>query len=123
MPIRRASYRGAVAHTVASGPVPDGDGWARSALAQLAHLPGVHRAGLALTEGGGRRLLFAASDRDNEPSVQWCEVDVYEDVPLNHTVRTGEAVVGSLGDLALRYRAFAERQSARTQALASLPVS
>jgi anti-sigma regulatory factor (Ser/Thr protein kinase) len=94
----------------------------RSALAQLGQVPGVHRAGLALAEGGGRRLLFAASDRDNEPSVDWCEVDAYEDVPLNHSVRTGEAVMGSLEDLAVRYRAFADRQSPKTCALASLPI-
>jgi anti-sigma regulatory factor (Ser/Thr protein kinase) len=83
---------------------------------------GVHRAGLALAEGGGRRLLFAASDRDNERSVQWCEVDAYEDVPLNHTVRTGEPVVGSLDEIAQRYRGFAGRQTGETLALASLPI-
>src|SRR6476659_5254332 len=96
-------YADEVAHTVASRPVPEGETWARSALTQLAAVPGVHRAGLALVEGGGRRLLFAASDRDNVSSVQWCEVDAYEDVPLNHTVRTGEAVVGSLAELARSY--------------------
>lgn len=94
----------------------------RSALAQLGELPGVHRVGLALAEGGGRRLLFAASDRDNQTSVDWCEVDAYEDVPLNHSVRTGEAVVGSLDDLAGRYRGFTDRQSPKTYALASLPI-
>lgn len=94
----------------------------RSALAQLGELPGVHRVGLALAEGGGRRLLFAASDRDNQTSVDWCEVDAYEDVPLNHSVRTGEAVVGSLDDLAGRYRGFTDRQSLKTYALASLPI-
>ena len=111
-----------MAFTVASRPVPDGETWARSALAQLGHLPGVHRAGLALAEGGGRRLLFTASDRANELSVEWCEVDAYEDVPLNHTVRTGEAVMGSLDDLACRYRAFTDRQTLTTQALASFPI-
>lgn len=111
-----------MAHTVASRPVPEGETWARSALAQLAHVPGVHRAGLALVEGGGRRLLFAASDRHNEGSVEWCEVDAYEDVPLNRTVRTGEPVVGSMAELAGSYRAFADRQAAGTHALASLPV-
>jgi anti-sigma regulatory factor (Ser/Thr protein kinase) len=118
----RWTYADEVAHSVASRPVPEGETWARSALAQLAHVPGVHRAGLALVEGGGRRLLFAASDRDNEGSVEWCEVDAYEDVPLNHTVRTGEPVVGSLAELARSYRAFADRQAAKTHALASLPV-
>lgn len=94
----------------------------RSALAQLGQMPGVHRAGLALAEGGGRRLLFCASDRDNECSVAWCEVDAYEDVPLNDSVRTGTAVVGSLDELGGRYPAFAERQSPKTRALAALPI-
>ena len=105
------TYPDEVAHRVASRPVPDGDTWVRSALAQLGQVPGVRRVGLALAEGGGRRLLFSASDRDNESSVDWCEVDAYEDVPLNHSVRTGEAVVGSLDDLAGRYPAFTDRQS------------
>lgn len=82
----------------------------------------VHRAGLALAEGGGRRLLFTASDRVEEHRVDWCEVDVYEDVPLNYSVRTGEAVVGSLDDLAGRYPAFTDRQTPKTHALASLPI-
>ncbi|MGN6780765.1 MAG: ATP-binding protein [Marmoricola sp.] len=102
--------------------VQDGDTWVRSALAQLSRLPGVYRAGLALAEGGGRRLLFSASDRDNELGVDWCEVDTYEDVPLNHTVRTGEQVVGSLDDLAERFPAFAGRQDAPFCALASVPM-
>lgn len=94
----------------------------RSALGQLGRLPGVHRVGLGLAEGGGRRLLFAASDRDNEPSVDWCEVDVYEEVPLNHTVRSGEVVAGSLAALADRYHAFIDRQSPKTSAVACVPI-
>ncbi|WP_331062651.1 ATP-binding protein [Nocardioides sp.] len=91
-------------------------------LAQLGQVSAVHRVGLALAEGGGRRLLFSASDRDNERSVDWCEVDAYEDVPLNHSVRTGEAVAGSMDDLAARYPAFTGRQSPKTRALASIPI-
>ncbi|WP_353352734.1 ATP-binding protein [Intrasporangium sp. DVR] len=105
-----------------SRPVPDADTWVRSALARLGQVPGVHRVGLALAEGGGRRLLFSASDRDNERRVDWCEVDAYEDVPLNHSVRTGEAVAGSLDDLAGRYPEFIGRQSPTTRALASVPI-
>jgi hypothetical protein len=67
-------------------------------------------------------LLFTASDREFVPSVDWCEVDVYEEVPLNHSVRNGEAIVGSLDDLAGRYRAFIARQEPKTCALASLPI-
>ena len=35
------------------------------AVADLLSLPGVRRVGLSLSEGGGRRLRFTASDRDN----------------------------------------------------------
>lgn len=109
-------------HTVASRPVPEGQTWARSALALLAAVPGAHRAGLALAEGGGRRLLFTASDRDDGHRVTWCEIDANEHVPLTHAVRTGEAVLGSLNDLAPLYRAFTDRQLPQTQALAFLPI-
>lgn len=111
-----------VKHTVASRPVADGDTWVRSALVRFGQVAGVRRAGLALAEGGGRRLLFCASDRDNDRRVEWCEIDAYDHVPLNHSVRTGEAVVGSLDDLAGRYPAFTDRQTSTTRALASLPI-
>jgi anti-sigma regulatory factor (Ser/Thr protein kinase) len=75
-----------------------------------------------LAEGGGRRLLFCASDRDNDRTVDWCEIDAYDHVPLNHSVRTGEAVVGALDDLAGRYPAFADRQTSNIRALASVPI-
>ena len=117
-----STYPDAVAHTVVGRPVPGGEAWARAALTRLGRVAGVHRAGLALAERGGRRLLFTASDRDQQRRVEWCEVDAYEDVPLNHTVRTGEAVVGSLEDLACRYRAFTDRQTPKTHALASVPI-
>ncbi|WP_083707146.1 ATP-binding protein [Intrasporangium flavum] len=108
-------------HSADAG-APDGDTWVRSALAELSAMPGVHRAGLALAEGGGRRLLFSASDRDNGVAVDWCEVDAYEDVPLNHSVRTGEQVVGTLDHLAGEYPAFIGRQAASTCAIASVPM-
>ncbi len=94
----------------------------RSAFAQFGQVAGVRRAGLALAEGGGRRLLFCASDRDNDRRVDWCEIDAYDHVPLNHSVRTGEAVVGSLDDLAARYPAFTDRQTPKIRALASFPL-
>ena len=94
----------------------------RSALAALAGVPGVRRAGLALAEGGGRRLLFTASDRDDEASVSWCEIDAYENVPLTHTVRTGEAFLGSPRALADRFGAFIDHQLPQTKALAFLPI-
>ena len=94
----------------------------RSALAQLGQVPGVFRVGLALAEGGGRRLLFCASDRDNKHRVDWCEIDAYDHVPLNHSVRTGETVVGSLDDLAGRYPTFTDRQTSTVGSLASIPI-
>src|SRR5690349_24708847 len=94
------TYPDGVGHRFASRLVSEGDAWVRSALTQLGEVPGVYRTGLALAEGGGRRLLFCASDRDNNRKVAWCEIDAYEHVPLNHSVRTGEAVAGSLEDLA-----------------------
>ena len=94
----------------------------RSAFAQFGQIAGVRRAGLALAEGGGRRLRFCASDRDNDSRVDWCEIDAYDHVPLNHSVRTGEAVVGSLDDLAAHYPAFTDRQPSKICALASFPL-
>lgn len=97
--------------------------WARNALALLTALPGVRRAGLALTEGGGRRLRFTASDRTAVTGVEWCHVDAYDDVPLNTAVRTGNPVFGALDDLDRRYALFVERQrGTATTALAAVPV-
>jgi anti-sigma regulatory factor (Ser/Thr protein kinase) len=102
-----------------SGP----DSWARRALARLTGLPGVVRVGIALAEGGGRRLQFVASDRDNDPDVDWCHVDAYLDVPLNSAVRSGELVAGQLEELAGRYATFVARQrGTSTVALAAVPV-
>ena len=97
--------------------------WARDALTQLNERPGVRRVGLALAEGGGRRLRFTASDRHSGPGVEWCDVDAYDDVPLNVALRTGELVVGTLADLSGRYAEFVERQrGTATVALAAVPV-
>jgi anti-sigma regulatory factor (Ser/Thr protein kinase) len=112
-----------VEHAVTARPVADVDLWARAALDRLSRVAGVHRVGLALTEGGGRRLLFAASDRDNDPGLDWCHVDAYHDVPLNAVVRSGSAVTGSLDDLRHRYPEFVDRQSATaTSAIAGIPI-
>jgi anti-sigma regulatory factor (Ser/Thr protein kinase) len=94
--------------------------WAHDALARMTDVAHVHRAGLALTEGGGRRLRFTASDRG---AGDWCHVDAYDDVPLNTAVRTGEAVLGSLDDLADRYPELAARQRGTpTVAIAAVPL-
>lgn len=92
-------------------------------MARLAVLPHVRRVGLALVEGGGRRLRFTASDRDPAADVAWCHVDAYDDVPLNTAVRTGLPVVGSVVDLATRYPEFAARQSGDNRAVAAVPIA
>jgi len=98
-------------------------GWTGQAFAQLTELPGVHRVGLALVEGGGRRLRFTASDRDGGASIDWCDVDAYDDVPLNTAVRSGRAVLGSLAELHEHFPAYVDRQEGTsTVGLAAVPV-
>jgi anti-sigma regulatory factor (Ser/Thr protein kinase) len=99
------------------------EAWVRSAFRQLTELPGVLRTGLALTDGGGRQLLFTASDRAVGHGIHWCEVDAYEDVPLNNAVRTGKLVAGPLEDLSDRYPDFVGRQARDVRGLASVPLS
>ncbi|MDP3891721.1 ATP-binding protein [Nocardioides sp.] len=97
--------------------------WAREALAQISALPGVRRVGLALSEGGGRRLTFTASDRAHDAEVEWCHVDAYDDVPLNTAVRSTRPVIGALADLDERFAEFVERQrGTSTEAIAAVPI-
>lgn len=97
--------------------------WAEQSLDALTSLPGVRRAGLALLEGGGRRLNFTSAEHPGHRPVTWCRVDAYDDVPLNTAVRTGRAVVGDLGQLAESHPDFIERQRGTgTLALAAVPL-
>jgi anti-sigma regulatory factor (Ser/Thr protein kinase) len=97
--------------------------WTQGALDSLDQLSGVRRVGLALAEGGGRRLRFTASDRDNRERPAWCHVDAYDDVPLNTAVRTGQPVSGTLDDLEERYATFVSKQRATaTVGLAAVPI-
>ncbi len=101
----------------------DVSAWARAALATVNELPGVHRAGLALPEGGGRRLRFTASEGANHERVEWCYIDAYDDVPLTTAVRTGTPVCGALDQLDARYADFVERQrGTATVAVAAVPL-
>lgn len=97
---------------------------ARSLLSDLGAIPGVTRVGFALTEGGGRRLRFTASDRisDDGASVDWCHIDAYDDVPLTVVVRTGETVAGRIDALPARYDGFVGGQPAEVGALAAVPL-
>ena len=103
------------------------DGWASTALAELADLDGVHRAGLAVIEGGGRRLLFTASDRPAEAAggpLEWCHIDSFDDVPLTAATRHGRLVAGMLDDLEARYRDFAgAKKESGSVAVAAIPLT
>jgi anti-sigma regulatory factor (Ser/Thr protein kinase) len=98
-------------------------GWAVDALARLTGLPAVRRVGLAVVEGGGRRLQFTASDRGSDSAPTWCEVDAYDDVPLNAAVRSRQPVIGAIDELEELYPTFVERQRATPfVALAAVPM-
>ncbi|GAA1139591.1 ATP-binding protein [Nocardioides aquiterrae] len=89
-----------------------------AALRELIGIPGVRRAAVALSEGGGRRLRFRSSDGG-----PWCHIDAYDDVPLTTVVRTGVPLLGGLDALPERFAGMAERQRAEgTVALAVLPL-
>ncbi len=97
-----------------------------SLLDDLVSLPHVRRAGLALTEGAGRRLRFTARDADHDApgDLEWCHIDAYDDVPLTTVARTGDRVTGDLATLAERYpmlESQAERYAARSVATVPLP--
>lgn len=95
---------------------------AESLLTDLAALPGVRRVGFALSEGGGRRLRFTASDRAHHDRVEWCHIDAYDDVPLTLVVRTGEPVMGERNALDPRFDEFVAGQPAEVRALAAVPL-
>jgi anti-sigma regulatory factor (Ser/Thr protein kinase) len=95
---------------------------ASSVLTALSALPGVGRVGFALSEGGGRRLRFTASDRATEGSVDWCHIDAYDDVPLTRVVRTGQAVMGDRDALGSQFLEFVSGQPEEVRALAAVPL-
>lgn len=99
------------------------DAWARESLDRLTALPDVRRAGVALMEGGGRRLNFTSAHHPGEEPTAWCRLDAYDDVPLNTAVRSGRPVVGSMSHLSRSHPAFVERQEGTgTLALAAVPL-
>jgi anti-sigma regulatory factor (Ser/Thr protein kinase) len=101
----------------------DVDSVARAALRELLALPDVRRAGVALVEGGGRRLRFLPASHV-ETSTDWCHIDAYDDVPLTSVVRTGTVVLGDLDAFGGRYAALiAAQREAGTRALAVWPLA
>ncbi|MFC6287563.1 ATP-binding protein [Nocardioides sp. GCM10027113] len=125
------ALRASVAHVArldeVLAPTADLDGVARACLTHLALLPGVRRAGVAFTEGAGRRLQFLASDWVG-PGLQpgllpWCHIDAYDDVPLNTVARTGRPEIGSLEELEKRFAGVVARQRDEgTRAMAAVPL-
>jgi anti-sigma regulatory factor (Ser/Thr protein kinase) len=101
---------------------PGIDEIATSLMTALVALPGVRRVGFALSEGGGRRLRFTASDRTTDGSVDWCHIDAYDDVPLTHVVRTGESVMGPREQLPAQFDGFVAGQPDEVRALAAVPL-
>jgi hypothetical protein len=103
------------------------DDVARVALDQLLRVEDVVRAGVAVSHGAGRELVFVSSDDDavGPMGVRWCTIDGLADVPLAQTVRTAtpvylcdeEHLAGEFPDLAAR------QQRLGTRALASVPMS
>ena len=99
------------------------DAVARVVLFELGLLPAVHRVGIALIEGNGRRLRFLATDDSERTAAAWCHIDAYDDVPLTTVVRTGEPVLADLADLQGRFETLVQHQRAQgTQALAAIPL-
>jgi anti-sigma regulatory factor (Ser/Thr protein kinase) len=76
------------------------DDWADGALDELTRLPGVDRVGVAVVEGGGRRLLYTANDRVRGDTHEWCHLDAFATAPLNHALATGDVVADSLDTFA-----------------------
>jgi anti-sigma regulatory factor (Ser/Thr protein kinase) len=102
----------------------DVDGWAADAFGLLGGLPAVGRVGLALVEGGGRRLLFTASDRLRASDLGWCHIDAYDDVPLNAAVRHAAPVIGALDGLPEQYGSFVAAQRGTPYvAVAAIPIT
>jgi anti-sigma regulatory factor (Ser/Thr protein kinase) len=99
------------------------DAAARRALTDLDRADGVHRVGLALVEGGGRRLVFTASDRGQD-DLTWCYIDAYDDVPLTAVVRSGVPIAATLTELGGRFPDFvARQQGTATVAVVAVPAA
>jgi len=95
----------------------------RAISSLLIHHPGVRRVGLALTEGGGRRLRFTARQRGERGALELCLIDAYDDVPLTAVVSSGRPILGGLDDLDRRFAKLVEHQrSLGTLALAAVPL-
>lgn len=91
-------------------PLDGVDDWAGDAFATLTRLADVDRVGVAVVEGGGRRLLFTASDRPRGTTHEWCHLDAFAIAPLNHALATGDVVADDLPRLGDRWADFVAAQ-------------
>lgn len=131
MPNRRAGHSLTCVDQALSTPrAPTSlDTWAADALDELGGLPHVHRAALAVSEGGGRQLLFVSSDQLgggqlSDGPLAWCHIDAFDDVPLTHVVRHGAVLAAGLDDLDPRYAAFARaKKRSGSVAIAAAPLT
>ncbi|GAC1322628.1 MAG: SpoIIE family protein phosphatase [Mycobacteriales bacterium] len=102
------------------------DDVARTLLEFALSLSKVGRAGLAVTQGGGRELHFVPTDGDaiSAAGVRWCRIDALADVPLAETVRSGQPVhLPGLDAMRQRYPHMVERQRGLgTRALSTVPL-
>ena len=113
-----------------AGPLGDAvtvDDVARAALAAALGIPSVVRAGFAVSEGAGRQFRFVSTDQDalSPLGVRWCTIDGLADVPLAHSLRTGESVyLSDLEAVGGRYPHLVEGQRGLgTHALTTLPLA
>ncbi len=86
------------------------DEWAELALTELTTISDVSRVGIAVVEGGGRRLLFTASDRRRDATHEWCHVDALATAPINDAISTSSLLAGPINDLNERYASFVAAQ-------------
>ena len=101
----------------------DVDTVARALVRELLGLRHVPRVGVALVEGGGRRLRFLPASVTDQAAQQWCHIDAYDDVPLTSVARTGVVVCGDLDSFGGRYAALiATQREVGIQALAAVPL-
>lgn len=99
------------------------DAFARDALRMIDDLPGVGRIGLAVSEGGGRRLLFTSSDRLAANVLEWCAIEASAHVPLTLAAREGRSTLGSLDDLESTFPDFvAGQREAGVLGVAAVPL-
>jgi anti-sigma regulatory factor (Ser/Thr protein kinase) len=98
----------------------------RAALKDASGLGGVIRAGIALSEGAGRRFKFVSSEPDmlSPSTMQWSSLDAFTETPVVDAIRGGrEIYIESAAELAEEYPDVATELTAiGTRSLAAVPL-